>query len=190
MKKITRKQLRNWGACYRDFEIKMLVPSKGITPQKLLALLIPDADKLWVLTHYPILSKKNQRLLICRWTSKACELISLKDAQVRNALTAARKFAKGAITKEQLFRTHVNVCDLYNKLPYPSIERYVAAILISATRYPQEFGHNCFAAFNCLLLAEQETLNASLKQTNELRYEIAKTCLKQTTAVLKKEGKL
>lgn len=58
MKKITRKQLRNWGACYRDFEIKMLVPSKGITPQKLLALLIPDADKLWVLTHYPILSKK------------------------------------------------------------------------------------------------------------------------------------
>lgn len=109
---------------------------------------------------------------------------------MRNALTAARKFAKGAITKEQLFRTHVNVCDLYNKLPYPSIERYVAAILISATRYPQEFGHNCFAAFNCLLLAEQETLNASLKQTNELRYEIAKTCLKQTIAVLKKEGKL
>lgn len=53
MTAITRKMLRDWGACYSDEQIAALVPDAGLTPRQVLAAPIPAKDRIWALTQVP-----------------------------------------------------------------------------------------------------------------------------------------
>ena len=70
--KITRKQLRLWGACYNDERIAELVPEDGLTPLEVAALDIPVNDRLWVLLREDVIPAPALRLLACDWAEAAC----------------------------------------------------------------------------------------------------------------------
>jgi len=50
MKRITREFLREQRCCYTDEQVAELVPARGLTLAKILALDVPVADRIWVAT--------------------------------------------------------------------------------------------------------------------------------------------
>jgi hypothetical protein len=100
--KITREQLRQWGACYNDAKIAALVPEDGLTPLELAALDIPVEDRLWVLLREEVIPARELRLLACDWAAAACLRTGWNDARSLNAIAVARRFACGDATEAEL----------------------------------------------------------------------------------------
>ena len=100
--KITRKQLRLWGACYDDAEIASLVPESGLTPMEIAALDIPAGDRLWVLIREEVLPDRALRLLACDWAEAACSRTDWTDERSMNAIAVARRFANGEASEAEL----------------------------------------------------------------------------------------
>ena len=101
--KITREQLRQWGACYNDERIAELVPEAGLTPLEVAALDIPVNDRLWVLLREDIIPARELRLLACDWAEKACRAAGWNDERSLNAIAVARRFACGDATEAELY---------------------------------------------------------------------------------------
>lgn len=100
--KITRKQLRLWGACYNDERIAELVPEAGLTPLEVAALDIPAEDRLWVLLREDIIPARELRLLACGWAEAVCLKTGWNDKRSLNAIAVARRFACGDATAAEL----------------------------------------------------------------------------------------
>ena len=103
--KITRKQLRLWGACYDDAEIASLVPESRLTPMEIAALDIPAGDRLWVLLHEEVIPARELRLLACDWAETACHAAGWADERSLTAIAVARRFACGDATEAELDAT-------------------------------------------------------------------------------------
>jgi hypothetical protein len=100
--KITRKILRQWGACYTNARIATLVPAKGLTPLEIAALDIPATDRLWVLLREEIIPARELRLLVCDWAEAACAAAGWNDQRSLEAIAVARRFACGEATGAEL----------------------------------------------------------------------------------------
>jgi hypothetical protein len=100
--KITRKILRQWGACYTNARIATLVPAKGLTPLEIAALDIPATDRLWVLLREEIIPARELRLLVCDWAEAACAAAGWNDQRSLEAIAVARRFACGEATEAEL----------------------------------------------------------------------------------------
>lgn len=100
--KITRKQLRQWDACYDDVRIAELVPEAGLTPLEVAALDIPAEDRLWVLLHEEVIPARELRLLACDWAETACHAAGWADERSPTAIAVARRFACGDATEAEL----------------------------------------------------------------------------------------
>lgn len=99
--KITRKQLRLWGACYDDAKIASIVPDDGMTPLEIAALEIPVEDRLWVLLHKQVVPEKDLRLLACGWAEAACHAAGWTDPRSLAAIAVARRHAVGDATEDE-----------------------------------------------------------------------------------------
>jgi hypothetical protein len=100
--KITREQLRLWGACYDDAKIAALVPEAGLTPLEIAALDIPVNDRLWVLLREDIIPARELRLLACDWAEAACLRTGWNDARSLAAIAVARRYAVGEVSAAEL----------------------------------------------------------------------------------------
>ena len=100
--KITREQLRRWGACYDDERIAELVPEAGLTPLEVASLDIPAEDRLWVLLREDIVPACDLRLLACGWAEAACVKAGCNDARSLNAIAVGRRYAHGEATEAEL----------------------------------------------------------------------------------------
>jgi hypothetical protein len=100
--KITREQLRRWGACYEDERIAALVPEAGLTPLEVANLYIPAEDRLWVLLRKDIIPARELRLLVCDWAEAACRAAGWNDARSLEAIAVARRFALGEASEAEL----------------------------------------------------------------------------------------
>ena len=99
--KITREQLRRWGACYTDKKIAELVPEDGLTPLEVAALDIPKKDRMWVLLREDVIPARALRLLACGWAEDACLRTGWNDERSLNAIAVARRFAVGEATEAE-----------------------------------------------------------------------------------------
>ena len=100
--KITREQLRRWGACYDNDRIAELVPEAGLTPLEVASLDIPAEDRLWVLLREDIVPACDLRLLACGWAEAACVKAGCNDARSLNAIAVGRRYAHGEATEAEL----------------------------------------------------------------------------------------
>lgn len=191
MKKITRRQLQDWVACYSDEEIAGLVPPRGITPAQVLDLDIPGEDKLWVLLHDPILPVNDLRLLACIWAAKACKLAKINSNPIiKNAIKVARNHARGLASDAELYVAHRATVKLHDKSLSSRYEAIYA--VICATTPTATYQQNSYNASESLIWTMQLLLQKNCKELGKnftVEKEVA-LCLKQTVAVLKKEGKL
>lgn len=191
MKKITRKQLQAWGACYSAAEIAELVPLEGITPAQIITLDIPDEDKLWVLLHDPILPVNELRLLACTWASKACRLAKIdSNPIIKNAIKVARSHARGLASDADLYIAHRDTVKLLDKSLSSSYEAIYA--VNCATTPTATYQQSRYNASDDTLIWTMRLLQKNYKELGKnftVEKEVA-LCLKQTVAVLKKEGKL
>ena len=100
--KITREQLRRWGACYDDDRIAELVPEAGLTPLEVASLDIPAEDRLWVLLREDIVPACDLRLLACGWAEAMCRKSGWNDERSLNAIAVGRRYAHGEATDDEL----------------------------------------------------------------------------------------
>jgi len=103
---ITLELLREWGACYDDDRIAVLVPPEGVTPIQVLDANIPAADRLWVLLHEEIIPARELRLLAVRWARGALdgERAAGREPAAESwaAVDVAERYARGEATDAEL----------------------------------------------------------------------------------------
>ena len=101
--KITREQLRQWGACYDDKRISELVPKSGLTPLEIAALEnVPVEDRMWVLLRKDVIPARDLRLLACDWAEAACRKSGWDDPRSLAAIAVARRYAIGGASEAEL----------------------------------------------------------------------------------------
>jgi hypothetical protein len=69
---VTRKYMRECGACYTDDEIAAVVPARGLTALETARLSIPDKDRVWALTRPGVLEIS----VLWEWTAHIVELLT------------------------------------------------------------------------------------------------------------------
>ncbi len=111
IEKITLERVKDdWGACYARetpgrLESLYATPK---TPQEVLTLRdgpwgdVPDKDRIWTLTRPNSLPAKLHRLFAAACAEKACQDAGWTDPRSLAAIQAARDFAEGKITAEEL----------------------------------------------------------------------------------------
>lgn len=109
--KITREQLRRWGACYEDEKIATLVSAEGLTPLEIAALDIPEEDRLWVLLRDDVVPARELRLLACGWAEAACRKSGWDDQRSLAAIAVARRFAVGEASEAELVEARLAAWD-------------------------------------------------------------------------------
>ena len=101
--RITRKMLRDWGACYSDEQIAELVPESGVTPLQVCdTVQIPEEDILWVLLREEIIPARELRLLACKWAASALIAVKVDDIRSWRAVWTAAQYAYGLADDSQL----------------------------------------------------------------------------------------
>lgn len=101
--KITREQLRRWGACYDDERIATQVPADGLAPLEIAGMKsIPAEDRLWVLLREELITARELRLLACDWAEAACKAAGWTNVHSLNAIAVGRRYAHGDATDDEL----------------------------------------------------------------------------------------
>ena len=95
MKKVTLKEALNSGACYTDTQIKALFGKrKTLTVKQIVALNIPDKDKVWALTRSHFLDTKEKAVRFAVFCAEQCiehfEKRFPDDKRPRGAIEAAK----------------------------------------------------------------------------------------------------
>lgn len=72
---------------------------------------IPVADRLWALLDENVMLDRDLRLLACLWAARALDAVEQSggavDAQSRNAIEVARRYAVGSATADELLAADV-----------------------------------------------------------------------------------
>ena len=101
--RITRRMLREWGACWSDGKIAAVVPPEGVTVWDALdapeSLLDVD-DRVWVVVR--ALPEHDARLFGCRCAARALRTAGVTDIRAWRAIWTAAQYAYGLATDEQL----------------------------------------------------------------------------------------
>ena len=109
---ITLADIEPWVRCssephekYSEDNLRLLAGGDSITPLAVCDLPIPDEDKLWVLLRPEIISEKRLRLLAALIAEHVLHIFEDQfpgDNRSRNVIEAARAFARGEISHDEL----------------------------------------------------------------------------------------
>lgn len=135
--KITRKQLRQWNACYTNARIAALVPEGGLTPLEVAELDIPATDRLWVLLREEIIPSRVLRLLACDWAEAACAAAGWNDRRSLEAIAVARRFACGEATEAELAAAWSDAAEARSARPAQMSSARSAARLSAAAAWSE-----------------------------------------------------
>jgi hypothetical protein len=102
--KITRKMLREAGACWSDEQIAERVPEGGVTLEEVLGAEDVDAgDRVWAALEVPgVLSDRELRLFACGCAERALSRVKEPDPRSVEAVRVSRRYADGLATEEEL----------------------------------------------------------------------------------------
>jgi len=102
MKRITIKDIRDWGPCYDPVEGKSELPEDWSgTALDVLNLDVPITDRFWVVLRKELLPEKELRLFAV-WCARQVQHL-MKDERSLKALDVSEAYAKGEATKGELF---------------------------------------------------------------------------------------